>query len=173
MVTEKEMIFNILKNRGIIKADGTIDKVRFQKLVTEPWIHQKAKLYGFLDGTAANEVVEVPVAPTTVEINENPVEQEVNLTELPAEEVTGEPLENEELNDQDVAEPSEEISEEVPVEALVEEAPAEDVKEEPVEELVEEVPAEVPAADPEPEPEQEPAKEVAAPKKAAKKSSKK
>ena len=138
MITEKETIARILRGRGILKKDGTIDMVRFQKLVTEPWIHQKAKQYGFLDGTAANEVVEVPVAPATVEINETPAERPEPVEEIPAEEVN-------------VEEP---VAEEVPVEEAVE--PAEEAVEEKVEEAnaVEETaaPAEevAPAAEPEP-----------------------
>ena len=131
MVTEKETIAKILRDRGILQKDGTVDMLRFQKLVTEPWIHQKAKSYGFLDGTFANEVVEVPVAPTTVEINETTAEQEINITELPVEE----PVEEQ------VEEPAEEPAEEA-VEEPVEE-PVEEAVEEPVEEPAEE-PVEVP-----------------------------
>lgn len=176
MITEKETIARILRGRGILKRDGTIDMVRFQKLVTEPWIHQKAKQYGFLDGTAANEVVEVPVAPATVEINETPAERPEPVEEVPAEEVKVEEPVTEEAPVVEVApaaepEPLEEAPvEEAPAEAPVEEAvePAEEAVEEKVEEAnaveetaapVEEAPAEAPVE--------------AAPKKATKKSSKK
>lgn len=175
MITEKETIARILRGRGILKRDGTIDMVRFQKLVTEPWIHQKAKQYGFLDGTAANEVVEVPVAPTTVEINETPAEQEVNLTELPAEEVKGGEMIHEEINETPAErpEPVEDANEEVPVEQPASENKEEDKVEDekPAEEAKEEeVP--VPAADPEPV--EDPAPEVpVVEKKTTKRTSKK
>jgi hypothetical protein len=138
MVTEKETIAGILKNRGILKEDGTVDLVRFQKLVTEPWIYQKAKTYGFLDGTAANEVVEVPVTPTTVEINEAPVEQKVNLTELPAEEVKVEEPVTEEAPVEEVVEPAEEAVEEKVEEANAVEETASPTEEAPTEAPVEE-----------------------------------
>lgn len=146
MITEKETIARILRGRGILKKDGSIDMVRFQKLVTEPWIHQKAKQYGFLDGTAANEVVEVPVAPATVEVNEKPVEQEVNLTEIPAEEVKVEEPVTEEAPVEEVApatepvEPVEEAVEEKVEEANAVEETAAPVEEAPAEAPVEEVP---------------------------------
>ena len=91
MVTEKETIAKILRVRGILQKDGTVDMVRFQKLVTEPWIHQKAKQYGFLDvDTVANKiVVEVPVAPEVAETE--PVEEAAPVAETePVEEAVEE-----------------------------------------------------------------------------------
>ena len=138
MVTEKETIAKILRVRGILQKDGTIDMLRFQKLVTEPWIHQKAKQYGFLDGTAANEnVVEVPVAPTTVEINETPVAEPEPVEEAAP---VAEPEPVEEAAPVAETEAVEEAAPVAETEAVEEAAPV--AEPEPVEEPVEETSAE-------------------------------
>lgn len=166
MVTEKETIEKILRSRGIIDKNGKVDTLRFQKLVTEPWIHQKAKAYGLLDeakseplntvgiGIPANapitqEVLEIPAEPK-VEIKapveepvEQPVEQEVNLTELPAENVDIKPVDEAALNEvpaEDPAPAEEKVEEKIEDEKLAEdEKPADEPVDEPVEDKVEDV----------------------------------
>lgn len=86
MITEKEFIFNILKKRGVVTAEGRVDKDRFKKLITEDWLWQKSIKYNFITEEKKEEVVEIEKE--TVVTEEAPVAQEVNLTELPAEEVS-------------------------------------------------------------------------------------
>ena len=87
MITEKEQIERILKNRGIL-VNGVFDTNRFKKLVTEPWIHVKTKEYGFDKMTeeisqhvdnepVIEENIEKTIVETVEEVKEETVVEEV------------------------------------------------------------------------------------------------
>ena len=93
MITEKEQIERILKNRGIL-VNGVFDTNRFQKLVTEPWIHNKTKEYGFDKMTEEisqpidiEPVIEENIEKTTVEPVVEEVKEETVVEETVVEEV--------------------------------------------------------------------------------------
>jgi hypothetical protein len=113
MITEKEQIERILKNRGIL-VNGVFNTIRFKKLVTEPWIHNKTKEYGFDKMT---EEISQPVD------NEPVIEENIEKTTV---ETVVEPI----VEEQPVEEVVEEVKEEQPVEEVVEEQPVEEVVEE-------------------------------------------
>jgi len=46
-MTEKELVEKILRDRAIINPNGTINEIRFRKLVGEPWIADRVKRYGW------------------------------------------------------------------------------------------------------------------------------
>lgn len=174
MVTEKEAFDKILRSRGIIDANGVFSKTRFQKLVTEPWIHQKAKAYGLLDNEP-KVVIEIPVEPKAIEVKteEKLVEQEVNLTELPAEEVKVKHMEKEAFGEIPAEEPIEEkVEEPTQEEEQTEEEKVEEQVEEPIVPEAVEIPVEE-AHTEEPVPQEEPVVEVATEEVPAKKSVKK
>ena len=117
MTTEKDSIRFILERRGIIN-NGKFDEVRFQKLVTEPWIRTKTIKYGFdkLNETvdqevldAVNDSLQVTVLPN--EMIDTPVkESEYIETETETETETEEPV----VEPEKVAvEQTEEVAEEV------------------------------------------------------------
>ena len=125
MTTEKDSIRFILERRGIIN-NGKFDPVRFQKLVTEPWVRSKTIKYGFdkmnenntqvVDNEPVVEVVEIQEPITVVE---EPV-----VTEEAVETSTESVLLEEDLNEE-IEEPVVETVEEPAVENT--EAPAEEV----------------------------------------------
>ena len=47
-MTEKELVEKLLRDRAIVKSDNTLDKIRFEKLITEPWIRKRVETYGWL-----------------------------------------------------------------------------------------------------------------------------
>ena len=47
-MTEKELVEKVLRDRAIVKSDNTLDKIRFEKLITEPWIRKRVETYGWL-----------------------------------------------------------------------------------------------------------------------------
>ena len=47
-MTEKELVEKVLRDRAIVKSDNTLDKTRFEKLITEPWIRKRVETYGWL-----------------------------------------------------------------------------------------------------------------------------
>lgn len=71
MMTEKEKILTILKSRGIIKEDGSFDRIRFNKLITEPWIYQKVKYYNI----GENSVHEEPKTIEPVSVPEDAIQE--------------------------------------------------------------------------------------------------
>ena len=47
-MTEKELVEKVLRDRAIVKPDNTLDKMRYMKLITEPWIRKRVETYGWL-----------------------------------------------------------------------------------------------------------------------------
>ena len=47
-MTEKELVEKVLRDRAIVKSDNTLDKMRYMKLITEPWIRKRVETYGWL-----------------------------------------------------------------------------------------------------------------------------
>ena len=47
-MTEKELVEKVLRDRAIVKSDNTLDKIRYMKLITEPWIRKRVETYGWL-----------------------------------------------------------------------------------------------------------------------------
>jgi hypothetical protein len=144
MTTEKDSIRFILERRGIIN-NGKFDAVRFQKLVTEPWIRAKTIKYGFdkLNETDTQVVDNEPVIEEVVEIQEpiTVVEEPVVEDPVVAEEVVETSTESvllEEDLKEEIQEPVVETAEEPVVEEVVSEEPAVETRsEEPaVEEVV-------------------------------------
>lgn len=152
MTTEKDSIRFILERRGIIN-NGKFDAVRFQKLVTEPWIRSKTIKYGFdkLNETVDQEVLDTvndsfkPIVLTN-EMIDTPV-KESEFIETEAETKTETKTETEEpvVEQEEVAVVEEVVPvvEEPTEEPVVDECPLYEevsvVAEEPVIEAVEEV----------------------------------
>jgi hypothetical protein len=140
MTTEKDSIRFILERRGIIN-NGKFDEVRFQKLVTEPWIRTKTIKYGF-DKMNENNTQEVDIEQVTEEVVE--IQEPITVVEehVVAEEVVETSTESvllEEDLKEEVVETQPETVEEPAVEEVVVEEPAVEIpSEEPaVEEVVE------------------------------------
>jgi hypothetical protein len=99
MTTEKDSIRFILERRGIIN-NGKFDAVRFQKLVTEPWIRSKTIKYGFdkLNETVDQEVLDTvndsfkPIVLTNEMIDTPVKESEFIETEAETKTETEEPV---------------------------------------------------------------------------------
>lgn len=89
MITEKEQIERILKERGIL-VNGAFDETRFNKLVTEPWIYNKTIKYGL----NKSDVVFMPYVLTDTT---EPVEIQSSDNELVIEKSIDEPEEVVEL----------------------------------------------------------------------------
>ena len=131
MTTEKDSIRFILERRGIIN-NGKFDEVRFQKLVTEPWIRTKTIKYGF-DKMNENNTQDVDIEQVTKEVVE--IQEPITVVEehVVAEEVVETSTESvllEEDLKEEVVETQPETVEEPAVEEVVVEEPA-------VEEVVE------------------------------------
>lgn len=145
MTAEKDSIRFILEGRGIIN-NGKFDAVRFQKLVTEPWIRAKTIKYGFdkMNENNTQVVDNEPVIEEVVEIQEpitvveEPVVEEPVVAEEVVETSTESVLLEEDLKEE-IEEPVVETVEEPVVENT--EIPTEeavtDVEEPVVEEAVE------------------------------------
>ena len=137
MTTEKDSIRFILERRGIIN-NGKFDEVRFQKLVTEPWIRTKTIKYGFdkMNENNTQEVDNEQVIEEVVEIQEpitvveEPVVEEPVVTEEVVETSTESVLLDEDLKEEN-EEPAVEVVEEVVAttteEVVVEEPAVEEV----------------------------------------------
>ena len=192
-MTEKELVEKVLRDRAIVKPDNTLDKMRYMKLITEPWIRKRVETYGWLkqpicaiektaDLSAENKPVDetlktvekVPQienkAPENVELNVEltttvPEQEKPVVEELSLEKFVVDPVV---LKTAVVEEPVEEkVAEEPATEEVVEEKVAEEpATEEVVEETVEETVVEEPATE---EVVVEETSEKAAPKKTRKK----
>ena len=140
MTTEKQSIRFILERRGVIN-NGKFDPVRFQKLVTEPWIRAKTLKYGFdkMNENDAQVVDNEPVIKEVVEIQEpiTVIEEPVTVIEEPIVEEAVETSTESVLLEEDLKEEIEDPVVETAEEPVVEntEVPAE----EPVVEMTEEV----------------------------------
>ena len=164
-MTEKELVEKLLRDRAIVKSDNTLDKIRFEKLITEPWIRKRVETYGWLkqpicaiektvDLSAENNHVDetlktvekVPqienkapeneeLTPTVPE-QEKPVVEELSLEKFVVDPVVLKTAVAEEPVEETVVE--EKVAEEPVEETIVEEK----VAEEPVEEKVAEEPVE-------------------------------
>ena len=140
-MTEKEIIEKILLERGIIDENGSFDKIKFNKLVTEPWIYSKTLKYGF-NNLVGTKTVEIQEEVKEVVVEEQPIENQPIIEEVVEVPVVEAP---------EVEEVKEEIVEEAPAEKpapelspeldIVDEQPAPEA-EEVKEEIVEEAPAE-------------------------------
>ena len=126
MTTEKDSIRFILERRGIIN-NGKFDPVRFQKLVTEPWVRSKTIKYGFdkMNENNTQVVDNEQVIEEVVEIQEPvTVVEEPVVTEEAVETSTESVLLEEDLKEE-IEEPVVETVEEPVVENT--EVPAEEV----------------------------------------------
>lgn len=166
-MTEKELVEKVLRDRAIVKSDNTLDKMRYMKLITEPWIRKRVETYGWLkqpicaiektaDLNAENKPVDetlntvekVPQienkAPENAELTptvpeqEKPVVEELSLEKFVVDSVVLKTAVIEEPVEEKVAE---EPVEETVVEKVAEEPASEEVVEETVEETVVEEPA--------------------------------
>ena len=169
-MTEKELVEKVLRDRAIVKSDNTLDKIRYMKLITEPWIRKRVETYGWLKqpicaiekttdlsdenkpvDETLNTVEKVPQienkAPENVELNVEltptvPEQEKPVVEELSLEKFVVDPVV---LKTAVVEEP---VEEKVAEEPAAEETVEEKVAEEPAtEEVVEEKVAEEPAAE--------------------------
>ena len=135
-MTEKELVEKVLRDRAIVKSDNTLDKMRYMKLITEPWIRKRVETYDWLkqpicaiektaDLSAENKPVDETLkTPEKVPQIENKAPENAELTTTVPEQVK--PV---------VEEPVEEkVAEEHVAEEIVEENNAAPVTEEVVEE---------------------------------------
>ena len=156
MMTEKEKILTILKSRGIIKEDGTFDKTRFNKLITEPWIYQKVKHYNIGETPVQDELKTID----PVSVPEDIIQEDQQVIDNQLDTVDPELLEPAE---------KEEVQEEVsPIENVDETEDKKEITEIPVEPVSVEIDTIEDADNIESEPETKTAKKTAA-KKSAKK----
>lgn len=84
-MTEKEIIKKILTERNIIKEDNTIDSIRFKKLVTEPWVHQRVISYGWLNN-GVTDIEKIANKSSVIDDVQEPVElvnEEEKIAETP------------------------------------------------------------------------------------------
>ena len=191
-MTEKELVEKVLRDRAIVKSDNTLDKTRFEKLITEPWIRKRVETYGWLkqpicaiektaDLSDENKPVDETLktvekvsqienkVPENVELNVEltptvPEQEKPVVEELSLEKFVVDPVV---LKTAVVEEPVEEKVAEEPVEEPVEEKVAEEsASEEVVKETVEETVVEEPATE---EVVEEETTETPAPKKTRKK----
>ena len=150
-MTEKELVEKVLRDRAIVKSDNTLDKMRYMKLITEPWIRKRVETYGWLkQPICAIEKTD------DLSAENNPVDETLNTVEKVPQIENKEP-ENAELTTT-VPEQEKPVVEELSLEkfvvdplvlktAVVEEPVEEKMAEEPVEEPVEEKVAEEPATE--------------------------
>ena len=174
-MTEKELVEKVLRDRAIVKPDNTLDKMRYMKLITEPWIRKRVETYGWLKQPIC------AIEKTADLSDENkPVDETLKTVEK-VPQIENKVPENVELNVEltpTVPEQEKPVVEELSLEkfvvdpvvlktAVVEEPVEEKVAEEPTtEEVVEEKVAEEPATE---EVVVEETSEKAAPKKTRKK----
>lgn len=190
-MTEKELVEKVLRDRAIVKPDNTLDKTRFMKLITEPWIRKKVETYGWLkqpirdvektaDLNAENKSVDETlktvekvsqienIAPENEELTNTVLEQVKKVVEEQGLEVVVETEPEHEVVVEETFVPEMEV----PVEKLAAENDAEiELTETPVEEkIAEPAPAEdAPAAEEVVEEVVEEPSETPAPKKTSKK----
>ena len=144
-MTEKELVEKVLRDRAIVKPDNTLDKMRYMKLITEPWIRKRVETYGWLkepicaiEKTADLNAENKPVDETLntqekVPQIENKAPENAELTTTVPEQVK--PVVEEPVEEKVVEEPVEEkVVEEHVAEEIVEENNAAHVTEEVVEE---------------------------------------
>ena len=162
-MTEKELVEKVLRDRAIVKPDNTLDKMRYMKLITEPWIRKRVETYGWLkqpicsiEKTADLSAENKPVDETLKTVEkvpqiENKASENAELTTTVSEQVkpvVEEPVEETVVEEKVVEEKSDEetveetVVEEPAAEEIVEENNAAPATEEVVEELVEETVAE-------------------------------
>ena len=94
MITEKEFIFNILKNRGVVTTEGQVDRDRFKKLITEDWLWKKSIMYNFIAEEKKDEVIKIDKDTFVIEeapTEEAPIEESVTEEPVLEENVTEEP----------------------------------------------------------------------------------
>ena len=147
-MTEKELVEKLLRDRAIVKSDNTLDKMRYMKLITEPWIRKRVETYGWLkqpicaiektdDLSAENKPVDETL--NTVEKVpqiENKAPENAELTTTVPEHVK--PVVEAPVEEKVVEEPVEEkVVEEHVAEEIVEENNSAPVTEEVVEETAE------------------------------------
>ena len=121
-MTEKELVEKLLRDRAIVKSDNTLDKMRYMKLITEPWIRKRVETYGWLkqpicavEKTADLNAENKPVDETFKTVEkvpqiENKAPENVELTPTvpeqvkPVEEKVAEELVEEKVAEEHVAE---------------------------------------------------------------------
>ena len=147
-MTEKELVEKLLRDRAIVKSDNTLDKIRFEKLITEPWIRKRVETYGWL-----KQPICAIEKTADLSAENKPVDETLNTVEKVPQNENKAP-ENEELTPT-VPEQEKPVVDELSLEkfvvdpvvlktAVVEEHVEEKVAEEPVEETVAEEPVEEP-----------------------------
>ena len=145
-MTEKELVEKVLRDRAIVKPDNTLDKMRYMKLITEPWIRKRVETYGWLkepicaiEKTADLNAENKPVDETLkthekVPQIENKEPENAELTTTVSEQVkpvVEEPVEEKVVEEKIAEEPVEEkIAEEPVEEKIAEEHVAEEIVEE-------------------------------------------
>ena len=145
-MTEKELVEKLLRDRAIVKSDNTLDKIRFEKLITEPWIRKRVETYGWL-----KQPICAIEKTADLSAENKPVDETLNTVEKVPQNENKAP-ENEELTPT-VPEQEKPVVDELSLEkfvvdpvvlktAVAEEPVEETVAEEPVEETVAEEPVE-------------------------------
>ena len=143
-MTEKELVEKVLRDRAIVKSDNTLDKTRFEKLITEPWIRKRVETYGWLKQPIC------AIEKTADLSDENKQVDETLKTVEKVSQIENKAPENVELTPtvpEQVKPVIEEPVEEKVVEEIVEEKVAEETAALVTEEVVEEKVAEEPAAE--------------------------
>lgn len=96
MMNEREMIEQILKDRGVILPGNVVDLKAFNKLVTEPWLYNKSIRYGFVSNP---NLWDFDINETPKKINEEKQEENTTVSEEIAEE---QPIENQQVEEIEV-----------------------------------------------------------------------
>lgn len=120
MMNEREMIEQILKDRGVLLPGNVIDLKAFNKLVTEPWLYNKSIKYGFVSNP---NLWDFDINKTPEKINDKKQEETVAVSEEIIEE---QPIENQQVeeletvkNDDETEEKQEETTVETTEETAV------------------------------------------------------
>lgn len=120
MMNEREMIEQILKDRGVLLPGNVIDLKAFNKLVTEPWLYNKSIKYGFVSNP---NLWDFDINKTPEKINDKKQEETVAVSEEIVEE---QPIENQQVeeletvkNDDETEEKQEETTVETTEETAV------------------------------------------------------
>lgn len=93
MMNEREMIEQILKDRGVLLPGNVIDLKAFNKLVTEPWLYNKSIKYGFVSNP---NLWDFDINKTPEKINDKKQEETVAVSEEIIEE---QPIENQQVEE--------------------------------------------------------------------------
>ena len=93
MMNEREMIEQILKDRGVLLPENVIDLKAFNKLVTEPWLYNKSIKYGFVSNP---NLWDFDINKTPEKINDKKQEETVAVSEEIVEE---QPIENQQVEE--------------------------------------------------------------------------